>query len=517
MGWRPTEFRYEYDRVGNRLSKETLVDSVLTELVDYAYDDNDWLLTETHGSDVTSYQYNANGSQVRKRVNAVDAVINEWDQQGRLVAVSFDDDADGVVDRAVTYKHDDGGLRVSRTENGVETRRVWDHSLPYGQVVAEYVAGDADKTVRFTFGLQVISQERVPYSGADPATYFYYQDGHSGVRQMAQAHPASLLLWDSYTYDAFGVHLNPAFSSTPNARLYRGEVRDPLTGDYDLRARGYSPEMGRFTSVDPFDGILTNPITRHRFLYAGADPVNNSDPTGMFLTGGLSFGGLLGSVAMRGVATGAAVTAGTAAASSFGYWWVGASPLKGFVVGAQVGTALSVVYSLEGGWNGVLKASLRGLWGGAIKWMLSAIDHWGNNTWNTYTYSDMFIDFYEGYAATVWSYAFSEFLDQRVSFDRGLQDLGVYEEFIEGGLTLLFNITTQSINGGIDVINGKADHGEFIHDLIENVLPPFIMGKYLDKALIVKGYTDPSSRAIFKTLVGGTIVGAFKSIANRFD
>jgi hypothetical protein len=34
--------------------------------------------------------------------------------------------------------------------------------------------------------------------------------------------------------------------------------------------------------MDPFDGVLRDPVTLHRFLYAGVNPVNNIDPSGNF-------------------------------------------------------------------------------------------------------------------------------------------------------------------------------------------------------------------------------------------
>ncbi|MFE6252287.1 RHS repeat-associated core domain-containing protein [Streptomyces niveus] len=43
-----------------------------------------------------------------------------------------------------------------------------------------------------------------------------------------------------------------------------------------MGARYYDPSLGRFTQPDP-SGQDTNP-----YLYAGGDPVNGSDPTGLF-------------------------------------------------------------------------------------------------------------------------------------------------------------------------------------------------------------------------------------------
>ena len=54
------------------------------------------------------------------------------------------------------------------------------------------------------------------------------------------------------------------------------------SGLYDYNARGYDPTMGRFISEDPsgFDGGDAN-----LFCYVGNDPINSTDPTGLFQAG----------------------------------------------------------------------------------------------------------------------------------------------------------------------------------------------------------------------------------------
>ena len=65
--------------------------------------------------------------------------------------------------------------------------------------------------------------------------------------------------------------------------LYRGEQYDSDLGLYYLRARYYNPLTGRFMSRDPYDGFIGIPVTLHKYLYAGSDPVNHVDPRGRFL------------------------------------------------------------------------------------------------------------------------------------------------------------------------------------------------------------------------------------------
>jgi len=84
---------------------------------------------------------------------------------------------------------------------------------------------------------------------------------------------------DTYEYDAFGNEVNHT-GTTPNNYLYRGEQYDPDLSLYYLRARYMNPLTGRFLSRDPEEGDAADPESLHKYLYANADPVNQSDPTG---------------------------------------------------------------------------------------------------------------------------------------------------------------------------------------------------------------------------------------------
>ena len=51
---------------------------------------------------------------------------------------------------------------------------------------------------------------------------------------------------------------------------------------YYLRARYMNPGTGTFISMDSYQGDLYEPVTLHKYLYANANPVKYSDPSGMF-------------------------------------------------------------------------------------------------------------------------------------------------------------------------------------------------------------------------------------------
>ena len=79
-----------------------------------------------------------------------------------------------------------------------------------------------------------------------------------------------------------------ATGSPVNDFRYVGEQVDPNSGFYYLRARWMDPEVGRFASVDPFAGRISDPLSLHRYLYAGASPISFSDPSGRVNLGELN-------------------------------------------------------------------------------------------------------------------------------------------------------------------------------------------------------------------------------------
>ncbi|MGZ6059311.1 MAG: RHS repeat domain-containing protein, partial [Myxococcaceae bacterium] len=80
-------------------------------------------------------------------------------------------------------------------------------------------------------------------------------------------------------YDAFG---NLVTDSNPNFALeigFAGGLQDPASGLVHFGARDYDPAAGRWTARDPalFDGGQGN-----LYVYVGNDPINGTDPTGLF-------------------------------------------------------------------------------------------------------------------------------------------------------------------------------------------------------------------------------------------
>jgi RHS repeat-associated protein len=254
---------YTYDAVGNRLTRNDSGPSV--GLATYTYDANYRLISENDAGVVTQYAYDKNGN-ILSAVSGAKRVFYTWDFDNRLVTA--DTNGDGTIDEKNDY--DANGNLVSQTVGGQETRFLIDTVGPIPQVLLEYRPGGAI-AVSYVYGIRLISQNRGSVES------FYVADHLGSTRALTNAIG---LVTDRYTNDAFGVLLQSA-GATLNTHVFLGEQFDQNLGFIDLRARDMNPELGRFDSRDPFPASLIEPIAINRYDYAGENPVNRTDPTGL--------------------------------------------------------------------------------------------------------------------------------------------------------------------------------------------------------------------------------------------
>ena len=264
---------FTYDAVGNRLTQTSTLPGIAAQV--FAYDANDRLLGDTH---------DANGNTLLGSVSqpaGQEALVNTAPAiRGADAYDSFDRlrqraGADGTV--ALAYDGDGNLVSETVTEGGVTTVTTFlvDDLNPTGwsQVVEEKVGGVLSRV--YTYGHDLVSQ-RVAQAGSGWSVSFFGYDGSGSVRFLTDAAGA---VTDTYTYDAYGRMLRQA-GTTDNAYLYSGERMLGSLGLVHLRARLMNPLTGRFWTMDEFEGYGSDPATLHKYLYAGADPVNRVDPGG---------------------------------------------------------------------------------------------------------------------------------------------------------------------------------------------------------------------------------------------
>ena len=256
-------YEYTYDAVGNRLTK--VEDGITTN---YEYNNLNQLVKETAGDVVIKYSYDKNGNLILKE-NGTEKTNYTFNAQNRLIRTTIQNGADVAIE---SYEYDYAGNRTKKITKEMDvTEYVVDTSGPLAQVIAE-LDEDGNLKTYYTRGEELISLERT----SDQKFYLY--DGHGSVRALADSDGA---VTDTYRYDAFG-NLLKSTGSTENNYLYVGEQFDANTGFYYLRARYMNPTTGTFISMDSYTGSLFDPVSLHKYLYANANPVMNTDPTGYF-------------------------------------------------------------------------------------------------------------------------------------------------------------------------------------------------------------------------------------------
>ena len=265
---------YEYDAVGNRTY--SIENGVHTE---YTYDAND-RLTQAGGE---SYTYDANGNTLSVSIDNTHTAYS-YDYNNRLIQMIKTENSVDIDN--VTYQYDIDGLRIAKNDDGNQTHYLVDKNRDYGQVIKELDSTNAT-TVDYLYGDDLIKQTRA----ANDAYYLY--DGHGSTRALADG---TGNITDTYDYNAYG-QLIDSTGATDNSYLYTGEQFDQSLSNYYLRARYYDPNNGRFTTMDTWMGVNSDPVTLNKYAYGNLDPVNYIDPTGNFgltsLSAGINVRGVL--------------------------------------------------------------------------------------------------------------------------------------------------------------------------------------------------------------------------------
>ena len=225
-----------------------------------------------------------------------------YDYENRLVQAS-----NGT--NTIAYTYDARGRLIERRSSGnsVTTNRMY---YVGWQMIADY-DGVGNMRRKYVYGVDIDEPVRMTGSGTN---YYYHADALGSITEITGSTGA---LVESYTYDVYGAptiyNSSGAVtnaSAIGNRRFFTGRNRDGETGLYNLRNRCYSPTLGRFMQTDP-SGLAGGDLNLYR--YCGNNPVNSSDPMGLFswqaagVTAVAAIGITAGIVGSPFVATGAAV------------------------------------------------------------------------------------------------------------------------------------------------------------------------------------------------------------------
>jgi RHS repeat-associated protein len=248
---------YSYDALGNVTARSG---TLLTDAV-FSYNGDNQLVSGA-GS---TYLYDAAGRLLSVTDSTGQVTRYSYDARGRLVSSQA---PDGTI---TSYTYDYQGVRQSQQgPDGLDKYLVDElFGAASAQVVRE--SDSTGATLRhFVVGARLLSFTE----GANVG--YYLSDGLGSTRLLTDQTGA---VTDTYSYSAYGVLLGHTGSSD-NPFLFAGQQQDRSSGLMYLRARYYDPATGRFLSPDAFSGTDQLPLSLNKYLYALADPVNDSDPSG---------------------------------------------------------------------------------------------------------------------------------------------------------------------------------------------------------------------------------------------
>ena len=208
---------------------------------------------------------------------------NVYDYRDRLVAVrSYNS---GSVGDKSEYRYDPLSRPVKKTatENSATTTTEMVYLGASDAVVRETETGAATKVRSYAFdqlGDRATISETV--SGTTGRYSYVYDPLGSVELLLDQANGVKA----AYGYTAYG-EANPQLTNTaagftPNTNLYRytGKRWDPAAKAYDMGARHYFPQQGRWFQQDQYAdaldnlGLSTDPLNSNRYVFTGANPIN---------------------------------------------------------------------------------------------------------------------------------------------------------------------------------------------------------------------------------------------------
>ena len=151
-------------------------------------------------------------------------------------------------------------------------------------IIAEYTDPNSFTNSYIYADAQILVQ--YAHSGDPNAAddkYYYVHDRLGSVRMVVDCNTVAetVTARNTYTYSPFGKPYTGELSETVyNPFQFTGQWLDVEIDQYYLRARMYDPTMMRFTTRDPVDGKMEEPLTLHKYLYCGNDPMNRVDLNG---------------------------------------------------------------------------------------------------------------------------------------------------------------------------------------------------------------------------------------------
>jgi RHS repeat-associated protein len=249
------QYRYQYDKVGNRLGKTTRTQKKET---DYFYlAGTNQLYFQYAAGDLILFTYDPNGN-----MSGMGDKTLVYNQDNRLVRV------DGSQGTLGEYVYNALGQRVIKAADGLTTVFHYDFE---GNII-----GESDPGGTFTREYLYRGRNRVlMVDVASQAVYTYLNDRLGTPIAITDA--AGNAVWEA-TYRPFGEPRVHPMATLANNFRFLGQYYDEETGLYYNYHRYYDPRTGRYLTPDPIG--LAGGINLYSYVHN--NPINWADPQGLF-------------------------------------------------------------------------------------------------------------------------------------------------------------------------------------------------------------------------------------------
>jgi RHS repeat-associated core domain len=323
------EFMYGYDNAGNRKFERRMHESPGSEQGEaFVYDPVDRVVTRKEGTlnasnDVGSptltqaytldglgnwKTHKKNSSTYNQTINSLNQytvfngpagqkmlqydfkgnVINEYSGSGQQqYTFDFLNRLTYLVDyndNITVYRYDALGRRISKNmQGGLFVHYIYDGD----RMIQEWEGNGQQPSVSYMYGpgTDEILTRRKWYTPSSHQDIFYHTNALGSVTAVTSD---TGVLLERYKYDAYGqvTFMNASFlpitiSALNNDILFTGRYYDMESKLYYYRARMYHPYFGRFLQRDP----LGEGASLNLYNYVSNNPVNFTDPTGMYRAG----------------------------------------------------------------------------------------------------------------------------------------------------------------------------------------------------------------------------------------
>ena len=242
--------KFTYDAIGNMTSK--------WDVGEYLYD----LPSEPHAvtkAGEKEYGYEENGNMILR-----DGVEMGYDYKDRLLHSGKD----------AMFTYGEGYDRIMKFNAETEEKTYYP---------SQYFEVDGSKETKYIYaGNQRIAKVEKPVKkDTSPKLFYLLTDHLDSIDTVLDESGDVVERQDYFSFGAERVTDTTAEAPVTN-QGYTGKEKDEETGLNYYGARYYDSELGRFVTVDPWEGDLSDPQTLNKFTYVLNNPLKYVDPTGMY-------------------------------------------------------------------------------------------------------------------------------------------------------------------------------------------------------------------------------------------